>query len=132
LRLASRTHANIAYRLRQSGRLRRNPRGGVSGLHHYGNTPRIGSSTQRLATETQAYRPKDYRIHDFFNVSRLEPYKPRDKNLPPLPSAIYTDNEPLWEAAEALATCKREGRVEHRVRWKGWGREYDELVWEAA
>jgi hypothetical protein len=85
------------------------------------------------AVGTQAYRlhlPPSWRIHDVFNVSRLEPYYRREgTDLPSLPPAILMEDQTEeWEVERILGKRKTRGTTEYRVRWVGWPPEYDQWV----
>lgn len=80
---------------------------------------------------TQAYRvhlPSNYRIHNVFHVSLLEPYHRRDGAQEILPPPDLIEGEEEWEVEEILAKRMRQGSSWYKVRWKDWSSEYDQWI----
>jgi hypothetical protein len=93
----------------------------------------LGPFKVQDAVGSQAYRlhlPPAYKIHNVFNISRLEPYHLREGNeVPAMPDAILMeDGEEEWEVEKILGKRKARGKLEYHVRWLGWGEEYDSWV----
>ena len=84
------------------------------------------------AVGAQAYRlalPSNYRIHNVFHVTLLEPYdrsRHNDDGFMPPPELI--DDEEQWEVEEVLARRRRQGVVQYKVKWQGFGDEYNEWI----
>ena len=82
----------------------------------------------------QAYRlllPKAFRIYNVFHMSLLEPYQYRaggkgaDTFIQP-PKLV--DNKEHWEVEEIIDKVANKEGVWYKVRWTGWGEEYDQWV----
>ena len=84
----------------------------------------------------QAYRlmlPTNYRIHNTFHVSLLEPYKLRDGAEPAefMQPPELIDDEEQWEVEEIVDKVKNKEGVWYKVKWTGWGDIYNQWVPEA-
>lgn len=82
----------------------------------------------------QAYRlllPSTFRIHHTFHVSLLEPYRERDCGdasdvFMQAPELI--DDEEFWEVEEIVDKVKNKKGVWFKVKWTGWGEEYNQWL----
>jgi hypothetical protein len=68
--------------------------------------------------------PQEWKIHNTFHVSLLEPYNNGTRPPPDL-LKIINQSEDMegneeWEIEEILSSRKVKGRVLYRVRWKGY------------
>jgi transposase InsO family protein len=73
--------------------------------------------------------PAHIRIHPTVNVDRVKPYT-RDPNAPPAPGPVGTSRsgEPLYALEKIMQRRKHRGRVQYKVRWRGYGPEEDSWV----
>ena len=81
----------------------------------------------------QAYRlhlPTNYRIHNVFHVSYLEPYSRRrnDVSTPKMPPPELIDDEEVYEVEAILQTQRHKGRRYYLVKWTGWDDDYNQWV----
>ena len=82
---------------------------------------------------SQAYRltlPATYRIHPVFHVSYLELYTKRqlDDDIPFLPLPELIDDTEQYEVEELLGRKKQKGQLWYKVKWLGYGPEYNEWL----
>lgn len=74
----------------------------------------------------QLQLPAKSKAHPVINVMYLRYFHKRANEDPPLP--IIHEEEELYVIDKILAKRKRAGRVQYRIRWKGYSR--DEDTWE--
>jgi hypothetical protein len=67
--------------------------------------------------------PRNWKIHNTFHVSLLEPYNNGTRPLPDLLKIIDEagdiEGNEEWEIEEILSSRKVKGKVLYRVKWKG-------------
>ena len=60
--------------------------------------------------------PTHYRIHDVFNVARLEKYTGRPNQEDNYQAPIIIDDEEQWEVEEVVDKRKRKGELWYKVK----------------
>ena len=82
----------------------------------------------------QAYRltlPNTYRIHNTFHVSLLEKYHHRAGDVAAesmLQAPELIDDDEQWEIEEILDRVGGRKGVRYKVKWSGWGPEYNQWL----
>ena len=82
----------------------------------------------------QAYRltlPNTYRIHNTFHVSLLEKYRHRAGDATAesmLQAPELIDDDEQWEIEEILDRVGGRKGVRYKVKWSGWGPEYNQWL----
>ena len=84
----------------------------------------VGKRAYRLALPTK------YQIDDVFHVSLLEPYKGTRNTGDTLPGPEIIDDETQWEVEEILDHKTERGALKYKVKWAGYGAEYNQWVAE--
>lgn len=80
----------------------------------------------------RVHMDEQYRAyHPVFHASKLVMYKDPVHQKKPEPQPEMVDGEELWEVEKILDHRLRAGRVEYRIRWKGFGINDDSWVREA-
>jgi len=82
------------------------------------------------AVGMQAYRlalPKQYRVHNVFHVSLLEPWSGRDGEEPTEPMPLV-EEDGEYEVEAILDTKVQKKERYYLVKWKDWPEDYN--IWE--
>lgn len=94
----------------------------------------VGSFRITDIVKAQIYRLllfSTYRIHNIFHVSLLEPYHIRDCDDAAdtfMQAPEFIDDDEMWKVEEIMDKVKNKQGVWYKVKWTGWGDEYNQWL----